>query len=219
MNWQGILVSIVFIAIGLALILTRFKMGNPFHKDAPDSDHETEKHGHGHGNPSDSHGKKSPGHHDEHKHHSAHGHDDHHGGSNPFVLMFIGAGILVVIVVIGWWLSTRVAPPNGKPIAERIAMAPQGTLSGNQVALTSSVRCVSMDVVARVIPPGDEVVVAIPDGRSLEFEPGTSEGTLRVCDAFNPSVCANGQGLKGGIRAARMENISSDPVHLRCRLY
>ena len=144
------------------------------------------------------------------------GHEKKEGCLISTLKILVWLLIAVVLCIIIGVLLLKVAPPPGASHAQRIAMAPPGTLTESQENLLPEVVCEGRETIAATIGPGESVLMPTLD-QGFGFSPDTSEGTMTVCNAATPSQCSSvRRPLRGNFDRLLVTNISDSPVEFRC---
>lgn len=138
-------------------------------------------------------------------------------------IALIGVVVWLIILAIQEFnisqLIKMTPPPSVRPIAGSPSGQPERVLPDNLVL------CLGPNTVAATIEPGEEIFVWVSQqaDRSImfSFEPDSDEGTLKICDYFNPERCDTpGTTQSIASNVFRVENIttgaSARPVPFTC---
>ncbi len=129
------------------------------------------------------------------------------------------AAVLIVALWVGKaiWERFEIGPQNSDEFEHVPSVQPDLAAQAESISSLAEVSCRSQNAIAATIAPGQSVLMPTEDGRSYDFTPYTSAGTISACDANYPSRCASGgRGLSGNLDGLIITNISSSPVEFRC---
>lgn len=134
--------------------------------------------------------------HDSHKGHGSHGHDDHGHGKKAGPLTWAVSILLLVVglALVGTWLIDWDAGNRDRMVARRfLYFAPASAVPSSMPAPAppDSIDCKGEGLAAALVEPDEPVVVRTVPGTRFWFTPGTDEGTITLCDYFNPSICSS----------------------------
>ena len=176
-------------------------------KKAPKADHPPIPHA-----PADTHAPAK----DHGGHGHGHGHDEKEKKAGPLtwaiaILLLVG-GLL--------WLTNWDRENRNQMMPNRyLYYAPASAVPSDRPAPPppNSIDCKGEDQAAAIIEPDEPVVVRTVSGTRFWFTPGTDEGTITLCDYFNPDVCSSATETRTiPTSAFLVGNASDSPVAFYC---
>lgn len=208
MNIWSILIAVACVIAAAALLVTRYKVRLP-KRDTPEEKHgavatnapaathtPAKDHGGGHGH--------------------EHSHDEKEKKAGPLTWAI---AILLLIGGLLWLANWDRGNRNQMMPTRYLYHAPATSVPSDQPAPAppNSIDCKGEDLAAAIIEPDEPVVVRTVPGTRFWFTPGTDEGTITLCDYFNPDVCSSATEVRTiPTSAFLVGNASDSPVAFYC---
>lgn len=205
MNIWSILIAVVCVIAAAALLATRYKVQLP-KRDAPEDKH---------GAVASHAPATAPA-----KAHGDHGHDEKEKKAGPLTWAVSILLLVAGLAYLGTWLIEWDKGNRNQMMANRyLYFAPASSVPSDQPAPPppSAIDCKDEDLAAAIIEPREEVIVRTVPGTVFWFTPDTDEGTITLCDYFNPGICSSSEERRTiATSAFLVKNVSRAPVSFYC---